>query len=84
MVNKTKNDIVALIVVAAVIATGVFLIFWFYSVVSTPEIRPDDAKKTLEIRDSVIDKITSQNDQNTPLLLEGNDFGRENPFGKIN
>ena len=83
MVNKIKNDIIALTVIILVVATGFLLIFWFYSIVSTPEIRPGDAKKTLEIKDSIVEKITSKDNLNAPLLLEGNDFGRENPFGPI-
>lgn len=84
MANKTKNDITALIIVTMVIIIGFFLIFWFYSIVSTLGVQSEDISKTLEIKDAIVEQITSQNAQNTPLLLEGNDFGRENPFGKIN
>jgi len=84
MVNKTKNDVVALAVVAAVIASGFFLVFWFYTIVASPEIKVGDVKKDLEIRDGIVEQITSQDDKNTPLLLEGPDIGRENPFGQIN
>jgi len=79
MVNKLKNDITALIIVVMVVITGFFLIFWFYSIVATPEAKTDDTKKPLEVKDGIVEQITNQNDQNTPLLLEGNDFGRK-PF----
>jgi hypothetical protein len=79
---KKKNEIVALMIVTLVAITGFFMIFLFYSIISPINVKKEEAKNSLEIKDNVLEKITGQS-SSTQLLLEDSDLGRENPFEQI-
>jgi hypothetical protein len=82
MDNKLKNEIIPLIIVSIVSVIGFFLIVWFYSIIASEKI-PTLPKTTLTINNEVLNKVTQANNDSAPLLLEDQDFGRENPFGNL-
>lgn len=81
MDNKKKNEIIALAIVILVSVVGFTMIFWFYSVIAPIQIRASD-NTTPSINDQILNKVTTS-DNSEPLKLEGNDFGRDNPFDNL-
>lgn len=81
MDNKKQNETLALSIVILVSLIGFAMIFWFYSIITPLQIKKNDTGAA-SINNQILYKVTSSNDS-TSLQLEGNDFGRENPFDSL-